>query len=172
MVLTHADLFSSGTQSLDTAVRTLLVYVLALALVRLAGRRTLAQLSAFDVLVTIAAGTVVGSAALPSKPAVSDGVVVLVTLFLLQVLLAALRQRSAVARRVLDFQPRTVVRSGRFEPGRAPSTAQLTDADLAALLRRHGVSDLPQVRLAVLEPTGKLSVLREDQGAGPLFPEQ
>ena len=89
------QLWSGFEQTGDVAVRTVLAYVVALALVRLAGRRTLAQLSAFDIVVTIAAGTVVGSTALPSRPAVSDGVTVLATLMLLQVLLG----RPASARR-------------------------------------------------------------------------
>ena len=168
MSLTH-QLWSSGSQTADTAVRTLVVYALALLLVRLAGRRTLAQLSAFDVVVTVAAGTVVGSAALPSMAAVSDGVTVLLVLFTCQVLLAALRQRSPAVQRLLDFRPRAVVEDGRPDPRRSPASAQLTRDDIAAQLRRQGVTDLSQVRLAVLEPTGKVSVLRDDAGPDGLF---
>jgi uncharacterized membrane protein YcaP (DUF421 family) len=161
------QLWSSLAQTGDVAVRTVVAYVVALVLVRLAGRRTLAQLSAFDIVVTIAAGTVVGSTALPSSPAVSDGITVLVTLMVLQVVLGAARQRSSALRRVLDFAPRPVVRDGRLDLRRSPTSAQLTRTDVEALLRRQGVSDLAEVRLAVLEPTGKLSVLQVgDQPVG------
>ena len=163
------QLWSGFEQTGDVAVRTVLAYVVALALVRLAGRRTLAQLSAFDIVVTIAAGTVVGSTALPSRPAVSDGVTVLATLMLLQVLLGAARQRSSTVRRVLDFTPRPVVRDGELDLRRSPTSAQLTRSDVDALLRRQGITDLSQVQLAVLEPTGKLSVLRPDEQPEGLF---
>ena len=163
------QLWSSLAQTGDVAVRTVMAYAVALVLVRLAGRRTLAQLSAFDIIVTIAAGTVVGSTALPSSPAVSDGITVLVTLMLMQVVLAAARQRSSAVRRILDFSPRPVVRDGELDLRRSPTSAQLTRTDVEAQLRRQGVTDLADVRLAVLEPTGKLSVLPPGEQPPGLF---
>ncbi|WP_336921677.1 DUF421 domain-containing protein [Aquipuribacter sp. SD81] len=159
--------FPGWEQLLGTAVRTLLVYAVVLALVRVAGRRTLAQLSAFDVVVTVAAGTVVGSTALPSTVTVADGVTVVAVLFVLQVVIGALRQRFPVVARVVDFEPRRLVRDGVMDVRRAPTTAQFTQDDLAAKLREQGVTRLEDVRVAVLEPTGKVSVLRVgDVGGG------
>ncbi len=167
-----SQLWSSWQDAADTGVRTLVVYCLALVLARAAGRRTLAQLSAFDIVVTIAAGTVVGSTALPKDPSVSDGLTVLVVLFALQVALGAARQRSAWVRSVLDFAPRRVVVDGEASLLRSPGSAQLTRTDLEAQLRRQGVTDLSHVRLAILEPTGKLSVLRSGDGTDGLFAPQ
>ena len=164
-----AQLWSSWAQTADTAVRTLVVYVIAVVLIRVAGRRTLAQLSAYDVVVTVAAGTVVGSAALPSQPSVSDGVTVILTLFLLQVVLGALRQRFGTFQSMTDFRPLAVVRDGRPDLSRAPTSSQLTTDDLSSLLRRKGITDLSQVELAVLEPTGKVSVLRRSDDGRGLF---
>lgn len=153
------DLWSDAGQVAGTVVRTVIVYAVALAAVRIAGRRTLAQFSAFDIIVTVAAGTVVGAAALPSHPAVSDGLAVLLTLFALQVALGALRQRVPAARRWLDFRPRVVVRDGQPDLDRSLTSAQLTRGDLLSRLREQGVTDLSTVRLAVLEPSGKVSLL-------------
>ena len=164
-----AQLWSSWAQTADTAVRTVVVYALAVVLIRIVGRRTLAQLSAYDVVVTVAAGTVVGSAALPSQPSVSDGVTVILTLFVMQVLLGALRQRSSAFQSLVDFRPVALVREGRTDLRRAPTSSQLTTDDLTALLRRKGITDLSQVQLAVLEPTGKLSVLRSSDEPTGLF---
>ena len=164
-----AQLWSSWAQTADTAVRTVVVYALAVVLIRIVGRRTLAQLSAYDVVVTVAAGTVVGSAALPSQPSVSDGVTVILTLFVMQVLLGALRQRSSAFQSLVDFRPVALVREGRTDLRRAPTSSQLTTDDVTALLRRKGITDLSQVQLAVLEPTGKLSVLRSSDERTGLF---
>lgn len=164
-----SQLWSSWAQTADTAVRTLVVYVLVVVLVRVAGRRTLAQLSGYDVVITIATGSVLASVALPSSPAVSDGVTVIVTLYGMQVLLGAVRQRSEGFQRILDFRPVLVVRDGRAQLRRTPTSSQLTTEDVAALLRRKGITDLSQVELAVLEPTGKLSVLRRSDDRTGLF---
>jgi len=163
------DVWSSAEQTAGVALRTVVVYVLALVAVRIAGRRTLAQFSAYDIVVTVAAGTVIGSTALPPQPAVSDGVTVLVTLLALQVAIGALRQRSTLVRGMVDFAPRAIVRDGRVDPSQHPTSAQLTASDVRSLLRQQGVTDLPDVRLAVLEPTGKVSLLQVNDDTGELF---
>lgn len=164
-----SQLWSSWAQTADAAVRTAIVYVLVVVLVRIAGRRTLAQLSGYDVVVTVATGSVLASVALPSSPTVSDGVTVILTMFGLQVLLGALRQRSEGFQRIVDFKALDVVRDGRPDLSRAPTSSQLTPEDVATLLRRKGVTDLSQVELAVLEPTGKISVLRRSSEQKGLF---
>lgn len=162
------SLWSSFGQVAGTVVRTILVYTLTLVAVRVAGRRTLAQMSAFDVIVTVAVGTLAASTALPSSPAVSDGAAALLTLLGLQVLIAALRQRFSAVQRWSDFQPRAVVRDGRADLPRAPWTAQLTMSDLESRLRQNGISDLDDATLVILEPTGKVSVTTAGQ-VPPLF---
>lgn len=161
-------LFESFDQVLTTMVSTALIYAFALAAVRIAGRRTLAQLSAFDILVTIAAGTVAGSAALPSHPTVADGAAVLVTLFTLQVVLGTLRQRIPAMRRLVDFSAQEVIRNGQPDLRSHVGTAQLTTTELLSELRLQGVTSMDQVAVAVLEPNGKVSVLRTDP-EGTLF---
>jgi uncharacterized membrane protein YcaP (DUF421 family) len=150
--------WSSADQVTGTVVRTALVYFVVLVAVRVAGRRTLAQMSAFDTIVTVGLGTLAASTALPSGTTLADFIAVLLTFLILQTLLAALRQRSARVRQWLDFQPEVIVRNGRPELRRAPWTAQLTDSDLESRLRQNGVTDLAHATLVVLESTGQVTV--------------
>lgn len=150
---------SSWGQVATAAAATAVVYAVALTAIRLAGRRTLAEMSAFDVVVTVAIGTVVGSTSLPSNPAVVDGAAVLATLLLLQVSVAAIRQRFPRARRYLDFRPYVIARDGEVTLRRSPLTAQLTEDDVRSKLRTQGVFSLDEVDTAILEPTGKISVI-------------
>jgi uncharacterized membrane protein YcaP (DUF421 family) len=137
-------------------------YLFAVVALRIAGRRTLAQMSAFDVVVTVAVGTLVASTALPSNASLADGAAVLVTFLLLQVLIGALRQRVGWFQRWVDFRPKVVMHDGRPELRTGLSTAQLTLSDLESRLRQSGIGSLDEVRIAVLEPTGKLTVSREE----------
>jgi uncharacterized membrane protein YcaP (DUF421 family) len=163
--------FWSGHEQL-VGVVVAAVYVVAVVAVRLAGRRTLAQMSAFDIVVTIALGTIVGSTALPSNASVVDGIAVIVTL-LLQVVTAAARQRFPVLRRLIDFQPQVLLRDGEIDVRRSPGSAQLTPGDLKSRLRRAGIHRLDEAHLAVLEPAGKISVLPAgcEPGRAKLFEE-
>ena len=137
---------------------TVATYVSTLAAIRLAGRRTVAELSAFDVVVTVAIGSLVASTAASDDPGYAQGVTALVTLLVLQVVIAALRQRSATLRRLLDFKPETVVDGGRVHLPSGPLSSQMTWDELQSKLRERGVFDLDDVILVVVEPTGELSV--------------
>ncbi len=139
-------------------VSTVATYLSTIVAVRLAGRRTIAQLSSFDIVVTVAIGSLVASTAAGNDPSYAQGMTALVTLLLLQVGIAALRQRSATLRRVLDFQPETVVDDGRVNLPTGPLTSQITSEELRSKLRQRGVFDLDGVTLVLVEPTGELSV--------------
>lgn len=148
---------SDPQQLLAVVGGTAALYGAVLVLVRVAGRRTLAQISAYDALVTIALGSVVATAALPARASVIDAVVVIVTLLVLQTLLGWLRQRFPLVQRLTDFAPMPILRSGQSHLSTSPWSAQLTVDELASRLRQQGITDLSAVDLVVLEPDGKLS---------------
>ncbi len=141
-------------------VGTVATYLSTIVAIRLAGRRTVAQLSSFDIVVTVAIGSLVASTAASDDPSYTQGMTALVTLLLLQMGIGGLRQRSAALRRVLDFKPETVVDAGRVDLPTGPLSSQITCDELRSRLREQGVFDLGEVTLVVVEPTGKVSVRR------------
>lgn len=155
------SLWSDIDQFAGTVVRTAFVYVATLLAVRIAGRRTLAQLSAFDVIVTIALGSLAAGAALPSDPSLLDFVGVLLTFLAMQVVIGAFRQRFRPVRSILDFPPRVIAQDGDVSIRNSLWSAQITRDELESRLRQAGVGDLGAARVVVLEPTGKVSVTTE-----------
>ena len=116
--------WSSADQVLGTAASTLIVYLGVLAAVRVAGRRTVSQLSAFDAVPTIALGSVLATTVLPSHVSIADGFSAAATLLLAQVIVGAVRQRWSWARRMVDFDAQVVVRRGDLSLQRGPTSAQ------------------------------------------------
>lgn len=154
--------FGSSWETIGfVALGTLAIYVTMLVGVRIAGRRTISQLSAFDAVVTVALGSTMASTALSSNASYVQGAAVIVTLLVLQVVLAAVRQRSSVARRILDFPAEAVVRDGTMTLPTSPLSSQLSRDELQSLLRQKGFFDLDGVRLVLLEPSGGISVTRD-----------
>jgi uncharacterized membrane protein YcaP (DUF421 family) len=158
----HINLWSGWDIFIGAIVSTALVYLFTIVAVRLAGRRTLAQISGYDVVVTVAIGSLAASTALPSDPSLADGAAVLMTFLLMQALIGFLRQRLPVFRRWVDFAPLAVVVDGKADLRSGPLTAQLTLSELESRLRQKGIGDLAEARVAVLEPTGGVSVTRDD----------
>lgn len=141
------------------AAATAATYLTMLVAVRIAGRRTVAQLSAFDVIVTVALGSLLASTVVSSEPSYAAATTAIATLMSLQVLVAALRRRSQRIERLLEFEPEVVVRRGRFELPSSLLSSQLSEGELRSRLREQGVTDT-HATVVVLEPTGEFSVLR------------
>ncbi len=93
-------------------VGTIAMYLSTLIAIRVAGRRTLARLSAFDVIPTVAIGTLLASTVVSKDPSYLQGLTALVTLLALQVLVGAVRQRSALMRKLVDFEPEVIAENG------------------------------------------------------------
>lgn len=147
---------------------TTAMYASTLLAVRLAGRRTLARLSAFDVVTTIAVGTLLGSTAISRDPSYARGLTALLTLLGLQIAVAAARRWIPGVRRLLDFAPLVVVRHGEVRLPTGLLGPQLTPDELRSALRRHGVFDPAGARVVVLEPNGQISVDRGDGSSDPV----
>ena len=137
---------------------TLAMYISLLAAVRIAGRRTVSQLSAFDVLVTVALGTLMSSTIVAPEPSYAQAMTAVVTLLALQVLVAAVRRRSTTLRRYLEFEPEVVARDGELQLPSGLLGSQLSEGELESRLRQAGVFDIGAVTLVLLEPTGQVSV--------------
>lgn len=155
----RAWLGSSWETIVYVVASTTAIYCSTLTAVRIAGRRTVTQLSAFDVVVTIALGSIVASTAVSRDPSYAQGITAVVTLLALQVIAGALRQRSARVRRLLDFTPCVVARHGDLDLSAAPSGPQLTADEVLSKLRERGVYSLHDVNLVIVEPGGSLSVV-------------
>lgn len=142
-------------------VSTLLVYVAVIVLTRIAGPRSLATMSSFDFAATVAVGSTVASTALASTPLV-NGVVALCLLYGLQYLVATLRRRDAFGGAV-DNRPLLLLADGRVLEGNLLH-ARISRQELWSQLRRSGVRDVAAVGAVVLETTGDMSVLLQDEG--------
>jgi uncharacterized membrane protein YcaP (DUF421 family) len=144
---------------LEIGVRTAIMYIAALLLGRFLGKRGLGQLSPFEYLLVIAAGSAVGDPMLYFDVPLLHGILVLAGLVLCEKALTALVERSKSAERFIESVPALLVRDGSVLETNLKREGLARD-ELYGKLRESGVSNLAQVRLAYLEPSGRFSVFR------------
>lgn len=142
-----------------------LMYVAAVAGLRFAQRRTLAQWTTIDVVAAVAMGAVVGRTAVAGPQSFVIGAAALATLLVAHRVGGLLRLVPGFAT-LTDHRVRVLVRDGR------PETHQLrrcglTDADVAAHLREKGIFDLADVGLLLYEDKGALTVVPRATAADP-----
>ena len=138
--------------------RALVVFAYGLALVRIAGRRAFGKWSALDIIVSIIVGsslsrTLTGNAAL-------FGTIAATTLLMgLHWLLAHAVARSTRLSRIIEGEPVELARDGAERSSNLVRNA-ISRFDLDEALRQAGVEHVSHTRLIVLEPSGKITILK------------
>jgi uncharacterized membrane protein YcaP (DUF421 family) len=136
-------------------------YVTLIVILRTSGKRTLAKLNAFDLVVTVALGSTLATIFLDKNVTWSQGGVALATLALLQFVVAALTTRFG-GRAAVTSSPTLLVQRGQvLRP--ALRVQRVTEAEVWQAIRSSGVGDLAMVAAAVLETDGTISVITEQR---------
>ncbi|RIL05767.1 MAG: DUF421 domain-containing protein [Proteobacteria bacterium] len=152
----------AGWESLGRTLLSCAVgYVALVALLRIAGKRTVSKMNAFDLVVTVAIGSVLATL-VTSQMAIADGVAALALLIALQFAVAWTSSRAAWFGRLVKAQPAAVLREGALD-GAAMRRERIAADEVRAALREAGVADLDDAALVVLETDGTLTVLRRSQ---------
>ena len=145
------------------ALRTVIVYAFALAIIRLGSKRFLSQASAFDVIVAIMFGSIASRAINGSAPFVPT-LASAAMLVAVHWLLAALAHRIDWLGPLVKGTPTRLVVDGAFDHA-AMRRAGLSEHDVEQALRSQaGLTDPTRVRLATLERDGTISVIPADTG--------
>lgn len=147
--------------ALQECARAALVFFYGLVMLRLSGRRTFAQMSAVDLVISIIIGSNLSRAMTGGAPfwGTLASVALLVALHLL--LVHALARHDMLARWV-EGRPILLARDGRVDE-QARRRCKISHADIEEALRGHGLDGMAEadkVAKLVLEPSGKISVIR------------
>jgi len=151
-------------QSLEQiAVKAIVGFAALVILLRIGGKRSVARLNAFDLVLVFTVGSILATTILNTRTTVSEGVLALVMLVGLEWLVAFFAARSARFRALIKSEPTLLVYDGTFQR-RAMRRERIAEVEVLAALRQHGVHDVADVRAAVLETEGEISILRRDGG--------
>lgn len=142
-----------------TAARGVLVYALMLVVIRLLGKRTVGNFTAFDLLVALMLGEVVDEI-IYGDVTLAQGITAIVVVALAKFATAWLSSFGHGFEKVLEGKPREIIRHGVLDRA-ALRSEMMNEREAVAALRLHGISDLRQVRSAILEVDGQVSVILE-----------
>lgn len=133
-------------------------YVMLVILLRLGGKRVLAKLNAFDLVVTVALGSMLASAVLSQDIRYVDAVTGMVLLIGAQWVVSRVTTWLPGGRRFVNAEPTLVVRSGQILD-KSLARVRLTRGEVLQAVRSSGNGGLNDIAAVVLEPDGSLSVI-------------
>jgi uncharacterized membrane protein YcaP (DUF421 family) len=139
-------------------MRTLFVYFFLLIIFRLMGKREIGKVSVFDLVVSIMIAEFASLAIEdPKKPLIST-IIPIAVVALTQIILSYLSLKFTKLRHLVDGRPTIIVRNGEIQD-KAMSKHRYNMDDLLQQLRDRNITKLADVEFAILEPSGKLSVI-------------
>lgn len=165
------NMFNISVPIWELVVRSVVVFVFLLALLRVTGKRQVGQLAPFDLVLLLVLSNAVQNSMNGGDNSLVGGLISAVTLVALNAAISFATYRSKKLEAIIEGRPQVLIHNGvLFEDVMA--SAQLTHHELNAALRRSGYTCVAEVHSAVLENNGAISVAgRHASNASPAMPE-
>ncbi|WP_289325895.1 DUF421 domain-containing protein [Peribacillus sp. ACCC06369] len=145
--------------------RTTVIYLVILLLFRMMGKREVGELSILDLVVSIMIGDIaVLSFEDLDKPFFRQIIPMFVLAFI-QIIMAYISLKSIRFRNIVDGTPQIIINQGKIDE-KAMRKQRYNFDDLLTQLREQGINDLNDIQFAILESSGKLSVIKNTQSKG------
>ncbi len=149
---------------MDAVLRASAIYLFLLLLFRVTGKRSLAQITTFDAVLLLIVAEATQQGLLGNDYSVTNAFLVILTLFAIDTGLSVLSQRSQRMEKLLNDVPLVLVEEGRLLRDRM-DRVRIDEADILERARElQGLERLDQIKYAVLERSGGISIVPKQAG--------
>lgn len=150
---------------MDAVLRSAALYLFLLLIFRLAGKRTLAQITTFDLVLLLIISEVTQQAMVGNDFSLTQAMLAIVTLIGLDIGFSLWKQRSSTLNRLIDSVPVLILENGQPLKERMKQL-RVDESDILNAARElQGLERLDQIKYAILERSGNISVIPKS-GAG------
>ena len=144
---------------MESVIRGLIVFFFLLLVFRIAGKRTLAETSSFDLVLLLIISETTQQAMVDSDHSMTNAAILILTLVGADVVLSLIKQRSKAVERVIDGMPIVILEDGKPFKDRMDRERVDENDILEAARRQEGIEHLDQIKFAVLERSGEITVV-------------
>jgi uncharacterized membrane protein YcaP (DUF421 family) len=150
---------------MDIVLRATVIFLALYLLVRLMGKRELGQMTPFELIVLIVIGDLIQQGVTQNDFSLTGAIIAISTIALLALLMSWATYLWPWAERVLEGEPRVIVRDGEILTDNLRRN-RLTKAEIESEMRLAGIGRLSEVAWAILETRGKISFIKRSEGGG------
>ena len=151
---------------MEIVLRSAAVFIFLWFLTRIIGKKELAEISAFELVLLVVIGDLVQQGVTQEDMSVTGAILATGTIALLVVGMSYVSFRWRRAETVVEGIPVVIVSDGRMI-AESMRIERLTDDEVVSAAREQGIGDIADVRFGVLEPDGKFSFVRFDREPTP-----
>ncbi|MEX2147965.1 MAG: YetF domain-containing protein [Candidatus Rokuibacteriota bacterium] len=147
---------------MESVVRAACIYGILLVLFRITGNRSLGQISTFDFVLLLIISEAIQNGMVGNSYSLTNAFVVVITLVIIDVGLSLIKQRSRTVDKWLEGTPIVIVDRGRPLRDRMDRARVAEDDVLTAARLLHGLERMEDVKYAVVERSGEISIIPRD----------
>ena len=143
---------------MDSIVRGAVVYAVLLLLFRIVGKRSLAEITTFDFVLLLIISEATQQAMIDNDNSMTNAFLIIITLLGLDIGLSVIGRRFRIVDRLVNDVPLVLVEDGRMLKERI-SKSRIDEADILQSARQEGLERMDQIKYAVLERSGAISII-------------
>ncbi len=148
---------------MDSILRGAVVYAVLLVLFRIVGKRTLAEITTFDFVLLLIISEATQQAMIDNDNSMTNAFLIITTLLGLDIGLSLLGRRFRIVDRLVDDVPLVLVEDGRVLKDRM-TKSRVDETDILQSARQEGLERMDQIKYAVLERSGGISIIPKEAG--------
>jgi uncharacterized membrane protein YcaP (DUF421 family) len=144
---------------MDSVIKAAVVYFALWAIIRISGRRTLGEMSAFDLVLFMIIGGSTQRAITGQDYSLTNALLLVATFIVIDIALSLVELKSPFMRRVFNGMPMILVENGTLMGARL-RRARITEENILESARKlHGLERIDQIKFAILEATGVITIV-------------
>ncbi|CBG88257.1 DUF421 domain-containing protein [Citrobacter rodentium] len=148
---------------MDMVLRAVAIYLILLIVIKIAGRRTLMQMTSFDLILLLIISEATQQALLGEDFSVTGAMLTIITLVVVDILFGYLKKKIPGAENVIDGAPVILVDHGVAHQDKLQKVSISCDDIMLAARQNHGLLELKQIKYAILERNGQISIIPENE---------
>lgn len=143
----------------EPVIRSFVVYFFIFLVVRIIGKKKLGEFAPFEVILLLIMGVSVQNAVVGSDHSITAGIICIAVLGGLNIIINNLTYRFRWFEKIIEGQPEVIILNGKIHR-KILEKEKITDAELYEALREHEIMNAEDVKCAILEADGKISVIK------------
>ncbi|KGB03385.1 MULTISPECIES: DUF421 domain-containing protein [Leclercia] len=150
---------------MEMILRAVAIYLILLVVFKIAGRRALLQMTSFDLILLLIISEATQQALLGNDFSVTGAMLTIVTLVVIDMLFGVLKKYIHGAESVLDGSPVILVSHGELQNDKLKKVDVSCDDILVSARQNHGITELKEIKYAILERNGHISIIPEESAS-------
>lgn len=146
----------------EIVFRAFLIFSFLFIVLRVLGKKHFSEMTPFDFIVFLFISEAVQNAMIGDDKGIPAALISVSTLVVLNAMLSKLSFRSKKAEEIIEGNPKELIKNGKVNKSILKEEA-ITDRELYQALRMQGVLSVEDVKLAMLETNGSISVIKKDE---------